>query len=241
MNGGFVKLYRSIESWEWYTDSNTKSLFLHCLIRANHKPVKWRGTVIEIGEFITSFESLSVDTGMTVREIRTSLAHLERTGEITRKTTNRFTRITVVKWADFQGQDDDSDKQTTSERQTNDKQTTTNKKYKNDKNEKNKDNDEHTTPTKSSFGEFGKVKLTPEEHAKIVADGLTDYIARVDAYKASTGKRYSSDYATIRNWARKDGQGKRVENVPDYYAEPSKELSDEEIAALKRKFAKGEK
>ena len=29
-------------------------------------------------------------------------------------------------------------------------------------------------------------------------------IARLDTYKASTGKRYSSDYATILNWHRKD-------------------------------------
>ena len=126
MNGGFVKLYRSIESWEWYTDSNTKSLFLHCLIRANHKPVKWRGTVIEQGSFVSSLESLSVDTGLTIQQVRTSLSRLESTGEIVKKSTNRFTSITVVKWADFQGQDDDNNKQTTNKQQTDNKQITTN-------------------------------------------------------------------------------------------------------------------
>ena len=100
--------------------------------------------------------------------------------------------------------------------------------------DKNKDNDEQHTHTKSTFGEFGKVKLTPEEHAKIVADGLTDYIARVDAYKASTGKRYSSDYATIRNWARKDGQGKRVEPIPEYKTE----ASTIDVAELKARLSK---
>jgi hypothetical protein len=234
MNGGFVKLYRSIESWEWYTDSNTKSLFLHCLIRANHKPVKWRGTMIEQGSFVSSLESLSVDTGLSIQQVRTSLSHLESTGEIIKKSTNRFTSITVVKWADFQGQDDDDNKQITNKQQTDNKQITTNKKYKNDKNEKNKDNDEQHTPTKSSFGEFGKVKLTPEEHAKIVADGLTDYIARVDAYKASTGKRYSSDYATILNWARKDRQNRKIEPIPDYKA-PTTETVD--IDTLKERLA----
>jgi len=144
---GYVKLYRQMETWEWYLDVNTTKLFIHCLLRANHKPKKWQGETIETGSFITSLDKLSAETGLSVREIRTSLKRLKSTHEVTHETTSQYSVINVVKWADYQGQDDDSDtgndigsdKQTTSERQTNDKQTTTNKNDKNDKNVKNKE------------------------------------------------------------------------------------------------------
>lgn len=59
-----------------------------------------------------------------------------------------------------------------------------------------------------SFGEAGKVKLTAEEHAKLVArlgEGATaEYIERLDSYIASKGKRYKSHYHTILSWQRRD-------------------------------------
>ena len=238
MNGGFVNLYRSIQQWEWYTDNNTKALFLHCLINANYKRNRWKGVDIEVGSFVTSTEKLAAELGLTRQNVRTSLTKLKSTNEITTKSTNKYIVITIVKWGDYQSLEERTNQQintqlTVNQPTTNQQLTTTNKENKENK-EKKKDKDEHITPTKSSFGEFGKVKLTQEEHAKIVADGLTDYIARVDAYKASTGKRYSSDYATIRNWARKDGIGKRIEPIPDY-TPPKTETVD--IDTLKERLA----
>lgn len=37
VNNNFVKLSRKMLNWEWYTDVNTKTLFIHCLLRANWK------------------------------------------------------------------------------------------------------------------------------------------------------------------------------------------------------------
>lgn len=34
---GFIKISRKILDWEWYTDINTKTLFLHCLLKANFR------------------------------------------------------------------------------------------------------------------------------------------------------------------------------------------------------------
>lgn len=42
------------------------------------------------------------ETGLTDNEIRTSLSRLQTTGEITIKTTNQFSLITVANWAKFQ-------------------------------------------------------------------------------------------------------------------------------------------
>jgi len=88
---------------------------------------------------------------------------------------------------------------------------------------------------KSLFGEFANVKLTIEEYEKIKSSRLESYIAKLSAYKESTGKKYKSDYATILSWSRKDGEGKRVEPIPTYES-TSKPMTTEEIEALKKRL-----
>ena len=54
---------------------------------------------------------------------------------------------------------------------------------------------------KNKYGEFQNVLLTDEEYEKI-KDKL-DIVEELSGYIASTGKRYSSHYATILNWNRR--------------------------------------
>ena len=115
----FIKVYRKLLDWEWYTDVNTKTLFLHCLLRANWKAGEWKGVHYEAGEFITSLAKISEETGLTIRQARVALSHLEMTGELTSRTTdrvtskklNRFRIITVNNWDSYQGSDKQNDKQ----------------------------------------------------------------------------------------------------------------------------------
>lgn len=64
------------------------------------------------------------------------------------------------------------------------------------------------SPTKIKYGEFNKVSLLEEEYKKLLENlgqaKTEDLITRLDSYKASTGKTYKSDYATILNWSRKE-------------------------------------
>lgn len=143
---GWIKLHRKMIEWEWYNDNNTKVVFLHLLLTANHKDKKWQGITIKRGQKITSLQHLAEETNLTIRQVRTSLSKLKSTSEITIKSTNKFTLVTIEKYSDYQDRDEENDKQNdkqddkrmTNERQTNDKQTTTNKNEKNDKNDKNK-------------------------------------------------------------------------------------------------------
>ena len=114
---GWIKLHRQFLDWEWYADLPTKALFLHLLLKANHKPKQWQGQIINEGELITSIGSLSEQTGLSIRETRTALHKLESTGEITRKATNKYTLIKVQNYGIYQAFD-------ISERQTKDKQKT---------------------------------------------------------------------------------------------------------------------
>lgn len=93
--GNFVKISRSLLYWGWYTNVNTKCLFLHCILNANWKPGDFQGINCQRGQFISSIEKLSQQTGLTIQQVRTALKHLESTGEITRRATSKFSIITV--------------------------------------------------------------------------------------------------------------------------------------------------
>ena len=74
-------------------------------------------------------------------------------------------------------------------------------------------------PVKHKYGEYKNVLLTDDELQKLKTE-YSDYeqwIERLSAYVASTGKSYKSHYATIRNWARKEAENPgRKEIVPSW-------------------------
>ena len=63
MDDGYIKLFRKMTTWEWYTDIAIKSVFLHCLLQANYKDKKWKGIMIRRGQFVTSYTHLAEETG----------------------------------------------------------------------------------------------------------------------------------------------------------------------------------
>lgn len=111
MNEGYIKLFRKFTTWEWYDDINTSRLFLHLLMTVNWQDKSWQKTVVKKGSIITSISKLSEETKLTPRQVRSALEKLKLTNELTIKTTNRFTLITVVKYADYQCFDIDNGKQ----------------------------------------------------------------------------------------------------------------------------------
>lgn len=105
MDKGFVKLFRKFTKWEWYSDINTKTLFLHLLLTANHEDKNWKGILIKRGQVITGRKKLSEETGLTEQNIKTSLKRLKSTNEITTKITNKYTIVTLVNWEKYQDYD----------------------------------------------------------------------------------------------------------------------------------------
>ena len=64
-------------------------------------------------------------------------------------------------------------------------------------------------PVRHKYGEYLNVLLSDEEMEKLKTEFPNDYKTRIDklsCYMASTGKHYKSHLATIRNWARRDGE-----------------------------------
>ena len=139
---GYIKVYRSFMGWEWYDDANTKSVFLHCLLRANYENAKWHGIDIPRGSFLTSVATLKKELKLSTQNIKTALKHLSKiTNEITIKTTANYSIITVNNFdyynpinkqinEDITNEQQTNNNQSTNEQQTGNKQVTTDNKNK---------------------------------------------------------------------------------------------------------------
>ena len=108
---GYIKLDRRMLEWGWFSDPYVSHLWIYILLSANFKGSEWRGETISTGSFPTSLQKISFDTGLSVQTVRRCLKKLQNTGEITIKTTNRWTIISVVKWASYQVCDCDANTQ----------------------------------------------------------------------------------------------------------------------------------
>jgi len=88
--------------WEWYQDANTFRLFVHLIIRANHKDKKWEGHLVKRGQLITGRKALAKELKISEQSIRTAITHLVATKELTTQPTNRHTIITLVNYDSYQ-------------------------------------------------------------------------------------------------------------------------------------------
>ena len=141
MNGeGWIKLHRKMLNWGWYTDTNTKVVFLHLLLLANYGEREFLGHKIKPGQCVISYGKLAKELGLTVQNVRTALKNLESSQEINRQVTSKFQLVTIEKWAFYQGDGEEPNRQLTADQQATNKQVTSNQQhYKNIKKD-NKDN-----------------------------------------------------------------------------------------------------
>lgn len=137
---GWVKIYRELQEWEWYTKPEMVHLYIHLLLSANHTTVKWQGSTIKRGQLVTSVAQLAKNTGLSVQSVRTCLNRLKSTNEIAIETTKMYTLITICKYGRYIGNESNSNKasnkasnkQPTKQKQSVNKRLTTNKNDKND-------------------------------------------------------------------------------------------------------------
>lgn len=122
---GYIRIDRKILDWEWYSDINTSRLFLHLLLKANWKSGRFQGIEVPIGSLVTSYNVLAAETGLSVRNVRTALSHLQSTGEVTIKSHSKFSIISIKNYGLYQSGDTVTDIQVTRDRQASDTQPTT--------------------------------------------------------------------------------------------------------------------
>ena len=143
MSGNYIKIDRKILKWEWWSDINTFRVFVFMLISAYWKDGQYKGIKIPRGSFPSSISELSKETNLTDNEVRTALKHLNGTGEITSKSTNKFTVFTIKNYDLYQSINEQNNKQITNKSQAINKLLTNNILKEDDKikNERNSNGD----------------------------------------------------------------------------------------------------
>lgn len=211
LEGGWLKIHRKMSRWGWISTPSTFNTFLHLLLLANYEDMKWKGITIHAGQMVTSVAALVEFTGLTTQQVRTALKNLQSTKEITIKTTNKYSIITICKYEQYQTFD-------TNEQQTNNKQIT-NEQQTNNNNGRNKEskNDNNNIEEK----EINKRKrpsvqevqdYCTERHNGIDAE---EFIAFYESRGWKSGKTTIVDWkAAIRTWERKEKQNYRT-TIPD--------------------------
>lgn len=132
---GYIKIHRKLKEWGWYRDIITKGVFIHLLLSANYKTSEYKGVRIEEGQVVIGRKKLADDLGISEQQVRTALEHLKSTNEITITSTNKFSVVTIVKWADYQlccdSSTNNKTNNSTNEQPTSNQQVTTSKEIKN--------------------------------------------------------------------------------------------------------------
>jgi hypothetical protein len=194
---GYVKTHRSIMDWEWYKVPNTNILFKHCILRANFEDTKWRGIEVKRGSFITSLNTLSEETGLTVQNVRTALKNLELTNDLTSKSHSKYRIVTVNNYCEYQATNKQDNKQLTSNQQGANKQLTTDKELKEPKNLKNV-----IKKIYIKLGKYNNVKLTQKEYDKLKSEhnNIDSIIDWFSAYIEEKDYKSKSHNLTIRRW-----------------------------------------
>lgn len=181
---GYIKLNRSMLDWGWYDNINTKIVFLHLLLTANFREREYHGVVIKAGDAVFGLHSLAKRLGLSVQQVRTALAHLQSTGEITIKSTNQFSVATLENWAKYQIFDGEA----TNEQQTSNKRITTPKERKKER--------INIPPNRDEVGQYVK-----EQGFNVDVDRFFDYY---DSNGWKVGSSKMKDWkATVRNWNRR--------------------------------------
>lgn len=132
MNRGYIKVWRKTIDSGWLQNHKLCAFWLWCLLKASHKEydliVGCQKVHLMPGDFVFGLNKASEELAMSIRSIRTILAFLKTSQNLTIKTTNKFSVISVVNWDLYQQtettNDNQNDKPPTSYRQATDNKQT---------------------------------------------------------------------------------------------------------------------
>lgn len=131
---GYIALHRKTIDSTVFQDDGLFKLWCYCLMKAAHKERKFlHGGVLislEPGQFVTGRKVLTAELNSSEQKVRSRLALLEKMGNLTIKSTNKYSIITIINWGYYQG---DRNK-ITNKQPTNNQQITTNNNVNNDNN-----------------------------------------------------------------------------------------------------------
>ncbi len=100
--GNWIKINRKITEWEWYDNPSTKIVFLHLLFTARWQDGSWHGIEIKRGELLESLASIAERNGLTIKQVRKAMEHLEGTKSVTFRKVGKYRIIKVSEYEKYQ-------------------------------------------------------------------------------------------------------------------------------------------
>lgn len=88
-------------NWRWFHNPKIVSVFLFLLVEASPCKTFFEEREIKRGSLVTKNRVIADVCGLTMQNVRTALANLEKTGEITREVTNRYQIITINNYESY--------------------------------------------------------------------------------------------------------------------------------------------
>lgn len=139
---GWIRIHRIVMESSVWKSPVIWMIWCWCLLKSNHKRsvFPFNGSDIELlpGQFITGRESAIKELGtLTPQQWRTAIKYLKSTSRITVQSNNKFSLITVLKWEEYQSDNQQTNQRVTNEQPATNQRVTTNKNVNNVKNVKN--------------------------------------------------------------------------------------------------------
>ena len=195
---GWVKVFRSLTHKGWYQKSEYVHLWLHLLLKANHREHEFwfngQNVKVKKGQLITGRKQLSIETGISEGKIERILKCFKNEQQIEQQTNNRNRLISVLNYQMYQQ----------NEQQTNNKRTTSEQQADTYKNKENK---------KNTYKTIDHLSINLTDHKKLLEywkEEQVDEIYESIANHAGN-KKYKSLYLTAKNWLKRQyPTGKRL-------------------------------
>lgn len=117
---GWIKLHRDIQETLYYKKSEHIHLWVHLLVRANHKgcDILFNGKKITLnpGQFITSRNKLSEETGIEESKIERILSCFKSEQQIEQQGKSKSRLITIINWDKYQKNEQQNEHEMNSKR-----------------------------------------------------------------------------------------------------------------------------
>ena len=112
-NIGYIKIWRSLNDWEWKQDPLMVALWVHLLSNANYEDARWQGITIKRGQLVTSMAKLSEATGISTQCLSSRFNKLKKTQEIEVYSNHHYSIITICNYERYQQFEKPTNKQQT--------------------------------------------------------------------------------------------------------------------------------
>lgn len=219
-NNWAIQISRSIyDSDIWHKPSDWLKIWIYILWNVNY----WDTNQFKRWSNFFKYEIIALECWCSINTVNKCIKFLKEAGQVQNIKSSRGAILSVINYDKYQ--DLSNYGRTEAGQRQNKSRTSTNTIKEEGKERKEK---------KNIYGDFKKVRLTPEEKDKLIdehgEDLFNEYVAKVDEYVAETGKSYKNHYLTIKKWIKKDS----VEKVNKYNSQTNEQRTSPHPMYLKQ-------